>query len=110
MPPPDTVLGAALMEGFRASGLSPARNGGYGFARGSDESCSTGRFLTIFPTSALRFSTKQAEIMVLPIKLPMEPVPVGIVTLKNRTLAPIVQVVIGNAREVAKFLVKRNVR
>ena len=67
----------------------------------------TGRFLTIFPTSVLRFPTKRPEIKVLPVKLPMSRAPVGIVTLKNRTLSPVARIFIEHAREVAKPLAKR---
>ena len=67
----------------------------------------TGRFLTIIPTSALRFPTRRAEIKVLPVELPAARVPNGIVTLKNRTLSPVAQLFIDSAREVAKPLAKR---
>ena len=67
----------------------------------------TGRFLTIFPASVLRFPTKRPEIKVLPVELPIARVPIGIVTLKNRTLSPVAQLFIEHAREVAKPLAKR---
>jgi DNA-binding transcriptional LysR family regulator len=66
----------------------------------------TGRFLTIFPATALRFSTRRRELKILPVELPIVRVPVGIVTLKNRTLSPVAQLFIENAREVAKPLAK----
>jgi len=67
----------------------------------------TGRFLTILPASALRFPTRRPELKVLPVELPMARVPVGIVTLKNRTLGPVARVFVEQAREVAKPLAKR---
>jgi DNA-binding transcriptional LysR family regulator len=67
----------------------------------------TGRFVAIFPASALQFSAKQAEVVVLPIHLPMTAVPVGIVTLKNRTLSPVAKKFIEHTREVAKPLGNR---
>jgi DNA-binding transcriptional LysR family regulator len=66
----------------------------------------TGRFLTIFPAYALRFATRRPELKVLPVELPIVRVPVGIVTLKNRTLSPTSQLFIEHAREVAKPLAK----
>jgi hypothetical protein len=66
----------------------------------------TGRFLTIFPASALRFPAGRSELKLLPIALPIVSVPNGIVTLKGRTLSPVAQLVIGVAREVAKALRK----
>jgi hypothetical protein len=41
---------------------------------------------------------------VLPIELPARPGPVGIITLKKRTLSPLAQLFIEHAREVAKPL------
>jgi DNA-binding transcriptional LysR family regulator len=64
----------------------------------------TGRFLSIFPASALRFPTKRQEIKILPIELPLAHMPVGIVTLKNRTLSAVARLFIEHAREVAKPL------
>ena len=66
----------------------------------------TGRYLTTFPSSALRFPTKRRELKVLPVRLPMAPVPIGIITLKSRTLSPVSQLFIEHAREVAKPLAK----
>ena len=43
---------------------------------------STGRFLTIFPTSAMRFPGGRAGLKVLPISLPIASLPNGIVTVK----------------------------
>jgi hypothetical protein len=40
----------------------------------------------------------------LPIKVPVPPSPVGIVTLKRRTINPVAQLFIDQAREVAKPL------
>ena len=91
------------MEGFRASGLDRLRATVVTVSPEARISLvATGRFLTVFPASALRFSNKQAEIMVLPIELPMARVPNGIVTLKNRTLSPVARLFIDHAREVAK--------
>jgi DNA-binding transcriptional LysR family regulator len=67
----------------------------------------TGRFLTVFPASALRFSTRRSDINILPVKLPIAPVPNGIVTLKNRRLSPVAELFIAQAREVAKPLSRR---
>jgi DNA-binding transcriptional LysR family regulator len=68
----------------------------------------TGRFITIFPASALKFPTKRAELRVLPIAQPKARVRSGIITLKNRTLSPVAQLFIKHAREVAKLLVVRS--
>jgi DNA-binding transcriptional LysR family regulator len=64
----------------------------------------TGRFLTIFPSSVLKFSTNRPELKVLPVDLPVLRMPIGIVTQKNRTFARTPQLFIEHAREVAKQL------
>ena len=109
LPPPEgSVLGSVTMEAFRASGLDYPRVTVVTVSR-EIRTCllTTGRFLTILPTSVLRFSTKRAEIKVLPVKLPIARVPIGVVTLKDRTLSPTALLFIEQAREVAKSLGKK---
>lgn len=67
----------------------------------------TGRYLTIFPASAVRLPTRRPDLKILPVEVPMAPVPNGIVTLKNRTLNPVARLFIETAREVAKLLTKK---
>jgi DNA-binding transcriptional LysR family regulator len=67
----------------------------------------TGRYLSIFPVSALRFPTPRPDVRVLPVDLPLIRVPVGIVTLTNRAPSPVAQLFIEHAREVARPLTKR---
>jgi DNA-binding transcriptional LysR family regulator len=62
----------------------------------------TGHYLTILAGFALRFPTRHREIKVLPVELPLDRVKVGVVTLKNRTLSPLVRLFIDAAHEVAK--------
>jgi DNA-binding transcriptional LysR family regulator len=108
LPPPGGVIASLAMEAFAPAGLIilgrlwlliPPRFGGIWLA--------DGRFLTILQESALRFPTKLPEIKVLPAKLPMGEMPIGVITLKNRTISPVAQLFIENAREVAKPLAKR---
>jgi hypothetical protein len=61
-----------------------------------------GRFLTIAFRSA--FTGWDTAIKTLPIDLAPSPHPLGIITLKNRTLTPVAQLFIDCAREVAKPL------
>jgi hypothetical protein len=51
----------------------------------------TGRFISIFSDAVLRFSARRPELKVLPMNQALSRVPVGIVTLKNRTLSPLTQ-------------------
>jgi DNA-binding transcriptional LysR family regulator len=61
-----------------------------------------GRYLTILPDTVLRFYAEQFGLKALPIKLPIQPQPVAIVTLKNRTLGPLAQIFMDCAREVTR--------
>ena len=67
----------------------------------------TGRFLTIFPASVLKFPARREGIKVLPVELPVSSVPVGIVTLKNRTLSPVAQIFREYVHDIAKPLAKQ---
>jgi DNA-binding transcriptional LysR family regulator len=108
LPPPESPTGQVAKEVFRASGIDYPD---VAVATVSPEMrislLATGRFLSIFPDSVLRFPTGRPEIRVLPIELPVAPVSVGIVTLKNRTLSPVARLFIEHARDVAKPLAKR---
>jgi DNA-binding transcriptional LysR family regulator len=67
----------------------------------------TGRFVTIFPASAVRFLTAASQLKILPVELPVARRPNGIMTVKNRALSPVAQLVIDCARELAKPLAER---
>ena len=102
------MIGSVAIGAFRASGLEYPRATVFALTPEVRTSLlATGRFLTIFPASILRFPTKRAELKVLPIELPRAEVPNGIVTLKSRTLSPIAQLFIRCAREVAMPLAKK---
>jgi DNA-binding transcriptional LysR family regulator len=107
LPPADSVPGSLVVEIFRASGLDVPRAP---LTTLSIHLClrmlATGRYVTTRPRSILHFSGKDSSLKVLPIKLPAQPRPVGIVTLKNRTLSPVARLFIDCAREVTKPLVK----
>ena len=107
LPPPESVIGAIVREAFRKSGLNYPRVTVVTDAPHTRISLlATGRFVTVFPASVLKFSTTGSELKVLPVELPMARRPNGIVTLKNRTLSPVAQLFIDCAREVAKPLAK----
>ena len=103
LPPPENALGSVFMEAFRASRLDYPRTTVFTILPAARISLlATGRFLTIFAASVLRFPVKRPDLKVLPVELPIARVPIGIVTLKNRTLSPVAQLFIDSAREVAK--------
>jgi DNA-binding transcriptional LysR family regulator len=109
LPPSETLFGSVVEEAFRASGLEvpratvvtssvPARN----------RLVATGRFLTALPRSMLRFHPRNAAVKILPIDLPTTRRPIGIITLKNRSLSPVAQLFIACARELATRSPQRN--
>lgn len=102
--PPDNQSGLIAAEAFRTNGLDlpratvitstiPVRNA----------LLATGRFLTIVPSSLLRFSTNTPPLKRLPIKLKTKRRPIAVITLKSRTLSPVAQLFINSARELAKL-------
>jgi DNA-binding transcriptional LysR family regulator len=107
LPPPETVTGSVAMDAFHASGLDYPR---VTLITNSPEVrmslLATGRYLTIFANSILRFPSRRPDVRVLPINLPMAQVPIGILTLKGRSLSPAARLFIEHAREVAKPLAK----
>jgi DNA-binding transcriptional LysR family regulator len=107
LPPSEgSVLGAITMEAFRANGLDYPRVTVVAVSREVRTFLlATGRFLTILPTSVLSF--ERAGIRALPVKLPMARVPIGIVTLRDRTLNPATLLFMEQAREVSKLLGKK---
>jgi DNA-binding transcriptional LysR family regulator len=107
LPPPESSIGSIFAGAFRASGLDyPSRTV---VALPHDVRISflaTGRFLTMFHSSVMRFSNKHPGIKILPVELPIARVLNGIVTLKNRTISPVAQLFIEHARELAGTLDK----
>jgi DNA-binding transcriptional LysR family regulator len=108
VPPPDSPVGVLIADVFRARGLRfPPK----GFARGSVHLLcalvASGPFLGIFPGSLLHFGANLPPLKVLPVELPIPPLPVGIMTLKNRTISPVARLFIDCARKLAKPLTRR---
>lgn len=66
----------------------------------------TGRFLTVLPRNVLHFRAKSLGLKVLPVDVRIQPYPVGIVTLKNRTPNPVAQLFIDCARGLAESIAK----
>ena len=107
LPPRTSALGSIATEAFRASGLDyPSTTAFVLPTEVRINMLMTGRRLTILADFALRFPAWRSEIKVLPVALPLDRVQVGIVTLKNRTLSPVVRLFIEAAHEVAKPLAK----
>src|SRR5260370_448957 len=65
----------------------------------------TGRFFAFHPAAYLRVSARLSS-KILPAQIPPRSPPLGIETLKNRTLSPIAKLFIDYARTVARPLAK----
>jgi DNA-binding transcriptional LysR family regulator len=66
----------------------------------------THRFLTVQPSFVLRDPGRNPPLKALPVALPNVPMPIGLITLKDRTLTPLAQFFIDNVRGLAKPLAK----
>jgi DNA-binding transcriptional LysR family regulator len=64
----------------------------------------TGRYLTILPESVLRQNARQWSLKALPLDLGMKPMSVAIITLKNKTVSPLVQLFADQVRAVARTM------
>jgi len=107
LPPAETLPGSLAADLFRAEGLQmPAAP----ITTLSIHLCcqltTNGRFVTTLPTSILRFNGRNLALKVLPIRLPVQPRPVGVVTLKNRTPSPVARLFIECVRAMTKQRMK----
>ena len=103
--PSNRVIRDLIAEAFGACGLALPRE------RVTSNSIllrnhllATGRFLTVLPESVLRYNAKPWALKALPIELAVKPRSVGVLTLRNRTVSPVVDVFREHLRAVAKSL------
>jgi DNA-binding transcriptional LysR family regulator len=105
LPPLDILAGLILKEAFESRGLrvpEPAVSTFSVFLR--NHLASRGDYISVLPRSVLRLSAARYGLKVLPVELSsFRPSPFAVVTLKNRTLPPVVQVFLESAREAAKL-------
>ena len=103
--PSTQVVRALLTEAFNAHGLEvPQERVSAGSILLRNHLLATGRFLTVLPDSVLRYNAKQWSLKALPIDLGVKPRSIAIVTLKNRTVSPVVQLFVEHLRAVAKTM------
>jgi DNA-binding transcriptional LysR family regulator len=105
MPPSDSYAGSLIADAFHASHVPMPQIAVAGAGIQMQSALlGTGRFLSVLPGSFLRFNGKRLGLKALPIALRIPPRPVGVITLKNRTLSPLAAIFIECAREVAREL------
>src|SRR5262245_10558706 len=84
--PPNRVVMGLIEEAFTANGLElPSEAVSAASILLRNQLLATGRFITMLPDSVLRYTAKQWSIKVLPVNLRIQPWPIAILTLKNRT-------------------------
>jgi DNA-binding transcriptional LysR family regulator len=105
--PFDSFFGSVVAEAFRANGHEPPRLTVASLSFNAQiELLATGRFLTVLPSFMLRVPSPNLPLKALPVALPNARMPIGIITLKNRTLTPLAQRFIDTVRAFAKPLSK----
>ena len=95
----------ALFEAFRARGLPPPRVVVKTVSGPLRNLLSArGPFVALVPASFLKINAGMAELEALPLRLPMPPLPVVMITLRNRTLSRTVELFLDCVRDVAKSI------
>jgi DNA-binding transcriptional LysR family regulator len=106
LPPPDSLPGSMIADVFRAEGLEPPQAHVVSFSVPLHQHLlAGGKFVTMLPLSMLHFG-KHLSLKLLPVVTVKKTYSIGIVALRNRTLAPFAQVFIDTALEMAKPLTK----
>src|SRR5947199_2444627 len=109
LPPRDSFPGGWIANAFHASGLEVPRASVTVYSVLMQSALlSSGRFLSFLPASMLHFSAKRLSLKVLPVEMPAQMWPIGIVTLKERTPNPAMRLFIECARHVAKPLASKS--
>jgi DNA-binding transcriptional LysR family regulator len=105
MAPVDSLNGALTAEAFRAHGLDFPRATVVTYTYPARRALViTGHFLTVVPALVLTLPVKDSALKILPVDLPTTRQPIGVIRLRNRTLSPVAELFISNAREIAKTL------
>jgi DNA-binding transcriptional LysR family regulator len=106
--PTSVIVTAILKQAFESQGLQvPKERVVTSFILMRNHLLASGRYLTVLPESALRYNAKQWALRALPVKLQTTPQPVAIVSLKNRTLSPAVQLFVEHLRGATKAYLRR---
>ena len=103
------VIRELITEAFKARGLEvPQERVSASSILLRNHLLATGRFLTVLPDSVLRYNAKLWSLKALPVDLGVKPRSVAILTLKNRTASPVVQLFVEHVRAVAKMMSARS--
>src|SRR5262249_32298336 len=104
LPPLASIPGRHIAQTFASASLESPRAHMVSFSLPlHHQMLATGRFVTMLPLSILRFG-KHLPLKLLPVELPDNDYPTGVVTLTKRTLSPLAEIFLDCAREAAKPL------
>src|SRR5262249_50663083 len=85
LPRQDTMIGPLVADAVRACGAKfPPRGAVWGGASLFWALLARGHYLGTLPASTLQFVANLPRLKVLPVELPIPPLPLGVMTLKNR--------------------------
>ena len=108
LPLPNSGSYACVAEAFKAKGLEAPKASLVSNTMGlRTKLLASGRFITVVWKSVVRHGDDRNALQELPVGIPSRPWSVVILTLKNRTLSPVVERFIECAREVAKSFAAR---
>ena len=109
--PREGIFISLLREGFRKSGVPAPKLGVRSYSVHQRMILlATDRFISAEVGSVLRFNADRFPIKVLPVDLAVSPWPVWLVTLKGRTVSPVVQTFIRHVRDVTRRMSKAGTR
>jgi DNA-binding transcriptional LysR family regulator len=102
---PGTPTAQALTAAFRSVGrdMPQASLQAYSMHMRNHLLC-TGRYVSTMAQSVLRLNAIQFGLKTLPVELPRSRISLGIITMKRRTLTPVVKLLLESARAVARTL------
>jgi DNA-binding transcriptional LysR family regulator len=107
LPPLDSYVGSLIAEAFRAGGLAPPRPAVATISYVvRNELLATGRYLTVVPGFSVRLPRRHPLFRILPVELTRTRGPIGIITLKKRSLNPLAQLFIERVRILTHPLAK----
>ena len=103
LPPRDTGIGTFAVGAFHARGLEPPQAVVVTYSMHMcHKLLATGRFLSMLSSYTLMLPGKHPWLKALPVDLANARGTIAIITLKNRTLSPVIERFIDCAREVTR--------
>ena len=107
LPPINSIVGATVAQAFHRFGVSfPPRGAVTGSIQLVSSLAENGRALAILPGSVLHFAERHRGLRPVDLDFQMPPWPVGIMTLKKRSLRPVVRVFVEQLRKFTAPLSK----